>query len=252
MIATLQQQSCKANAISIAASLWPMDGLETDTALVKALCQFAKMAPSKVAREVDVAATTILRPFNSTATTRLSQPTLEKLRRRWPDFPGWRNEQPDQLGHANHYRPADPNEKADELVYIREVDISLAMGDGLVVEDYPATQLVPFNLGFIRGITNQSTDKLLIFTGQGESMEPTLLRSDFLMIDTAARGPVIGDTIWAFHYAGGGYVKRLRRVRHEGRDRFEIVSDNALVPTQMADIPDVHIIGKLVWVGRRM
>ena len=229
-----------------------VEGLAADTAFVKALCEWAKMAPSRLAKEADLTPTTMLRPFRGTADTRLSQPTFDKLRKRFPKFPGWRNELPDQIGHHNHQRPSDPREKADELVYIREVDIGLAMGDGIVIEDYPATQLVPFNLNFIRSVTNAATEKLLIFTGQGESMEPTLLRSDFLMIDTATRGPVIADTIWAFHYAGSGYIKRLRRVRNEARDRFQILSDNPTVPEQFADIQDVDIIGKLVWVGRRM
>ena len=37
----------------------------------------------------------------------------------------------------------------------------------------------------------------------------------------------------AFHYAGGGMVKRLRRVRDSGQDRFLILSDNPLVPEQL-------------------
>lgn len=226
-----------------------MTGLESDTAFVKELCRWAKKAPSALAKEADLTPTTILRPYNGTATTRISQPTKDKLRNKWPEFPGWRREYPDQLGMMGD-RP-DPNEKPDELVYIREVDIRLAMGDPLVVEDYPATQLVPFNLGFVRQVTPTQTDKLLIMTGQGESMEPTLLRSDLLMIDTAATWS-ISDQIWAFHYAGGGMIKRLRRVREDGKDRYLILSDNSEVPPQSADIEDVHLIGKLVWVGRRM
>jgi phage repressor protein C with HTH and peptisase S24 domain len=250
IIATLQQQSCKLRTISIAANVAAMEGLESDTEMVKALVKFTGMAPSRIAKEVGAAATTLLRPFNGTAETRLSQPTLDKLRKRWPDFPGWRNEYPDQLGMLGPQ--ADPNERPDELVYVREVDISLAMGEGAVVEDYPAAQLVPFNLNFIRSVTKAKTEDLIIITGHGESMEPTLLRSDFLMIDTASRSVSLSDQIWAFHYAGGGMIKRLRRVRDDGRDRFLIISDNPAVPPQTADIEDVHLIGKLVWVGRRM
>lgn len=252
MIATLQQQSCKGYANSVAATLAEMEGVESDTALVQALCKYAKLVPSALAREIDVAATTILRPYKGRATTRLSQPTLEKMKRRWPDFPGWRNELPDQVGMLGKAGALDPNERPDDLVYIREVDINLAMGDGATVEDFPATQLVPFNVNFVRGFTRAAFDKLVIMTGHGESMEPTLLRSDFLMIDTGAQGPVVSDTIWAFHYAGGGYIKRLRRVREEGEDRFMILSDNPAVPPQVANVEDVHIIGKLVWIGRRM
>ena len=227
-----------------------MTGLEADTALIKDLCQWARMAPSALAQKAGLTPTTILRPHRGTATTRLSQPTFEKLRAAFPDFPGWRNEVSDHLGMVGERN--DPNEPRDEMVYVREVDISLAMGDGAVVEDYPATQLVPFNLGFIRAITRANTEHLLLMTGHGESMEPTLLRSDYLMIDTSAQGPIISDTIWAFHYAGGGMIKRLRRIREGGRDCYLIVSDNPHVPPQIAEIEDIHIIGKLVWLGRRM
>ena len=254
MIATLQQQSCKLPDFSdYANSLWmDVDGFAADSALIKALCKFARMAPSKLAKEAGLTPTTILRPFNGTAETRLSQPTFDKLKRRFANFPNWRNEQPDQIGHHNYERAADPNERPDELVFIREVDISLAMGDGAVVEDYPATQLVPFNLGFIRSVSTATTEKLLIVSGHGESMEPTLLRSDILMIDTANLRPAISDQIWAFHYAGGGMIKRLRHAREAGRDCFIILSDNSAVPPQVAEVDDIHIIGKLVWVGRRM
>lgn len=227
-----------------------MTGIEADTQLLRDLCTWAKLAPSAVAQKAGLTPTTILRPHRGTASTRLSQPTLDKLRARFPEFPGWHHELPDQVGH--HGPRPDPNERADELIYVREVDIALAMGDPAVVEDYPATQLVPFNLNFLRALTNARMDALIIFTGQGESMEPTLLRSDLLMVDTGNRSPTVSDQIWAFHYAGGGMIKRLRRVREDGRDRFLILSDNPSVPPQTAEIEDLHLIGKLVWVGRRM
>jgi phage repressor protein C with HTH and peptisase S24 domain len=250
MIATWQQQSCKGPAVSIAANFLAVTGLETDSEFVKDLCRWAKMPPSSIAKAAGLAATTILRPFNGTATTRISGPTFDKLRAKFPDFPGWRNEHSDHLGMMGDR--VDPNERPDELVYVREVDISLAMGEPAVVEEYPATQLVPFNLNFIRTVTKAPAEKLLIMTGHGESMEPTLLRSDILMIDTNNRTPVLSDQIWAFHYAGGGMIKRLRRIREDGRDKYLMTSDNPSVPPQSAEIEDVHIIGKLVWVGRRM
>lgn len=250
IIATWQQQSCKVSQISSDANWFFMEGLESDTELVRALAKHARMAPSTMAKEIGAAATTLLRPYKGKAETRLSQPTLDKLRRRWPDFPGWRTELPDQIGM--HGERPDPNERTDELVYVRSVDISLAMGEAAVVEDHPATELVPFNLGFIRGVTRANTDDLLIMSGHGESMEPTLLRSDLLMIDTSQKVPIVSDQIWAFHYAGGGMIKRLRRIRDGGEDRLLILSDNPQVPDQVAEIDDVHVIGKLVWVGRRM
>ncbi len=227
-----------------------MAGIESDTAFIKQLCNWARLAPSALAREAGLTPTTILRPFNGMATTRLSQPTFEKLQVRFPDFPGWRRQRPDLPGlTGDRLDPATPR---DELAYVRSADISLGMGSPAVVEDYPDTELVPFNLGFIRAITKAPTDQLVIVGGHGESMEPTLLRNDMLLIDTSQRLPLASDLIWAFHYAGGGMIKRLRRIRSDGRDRILIISDNATVPDQTSDLEDIHVIGKLIWVGRRM
>jgi phage repressor protein C with HTH and peptisase S24 domain len=228
-----------------------MAGIESDTAFVKNLCNWARLAPSALARAAGLTPTTILRPYNGMATTRLSQPTFEKLRSRFPDFPGWRRDPPDLPGLAGDRLDLVTSQK-EELAYVRSVDISLGMGNPAVVQDYPDTQLVPFNLGFIRAITKASTDQLVIISGHGDSMEPTLLRNDMLLIDTSQRLPLVSDLIWAFHYAGGGMIKRLRRIREKDRDRFLIISDNAAVPEQTADIEDLHVIGKLIWVGRKM
>lgn len=249
----MQQESlhsCYVPAVSIAANWLDMTGLEADTQFVKELCRWAKRAPSALAKEAGLTPTTLLRPFNGMATTRLSQPTIDKLRAKFPGYPGWRREFPDQVAMLGDR--ADPNEKPDELVYIREVDISYAMGEGAEVSDYPAVGLIPFNLGFVRALSRATTDSIFIATGHGESMETTLLRSDILMIDASQKDVRQSDLIWAFTFAGGGMIKRLRRVRDEGRDKFLIISDNPAVPDQLAEIEDVHIIGKLVWVGRRM
>src|SRR3546814_1496310 len=96
MIATLQEQYCKAHICSdFANERFMDDGLAQDQKFVKALCQWANKAPSTLAREMGLAATTITRPFRGTATTRISAPTFDKLRLRYPDFPGWNNEEPD-------------------------------------------------------------------------------------------------------------------------------------------------------------
>lgn len=227
-----------------------VDGLALDQQLMKDLCAFARLAPSQVAKRAGVAATTILRPFGGTATTRVSQPTLDKLRAAFPAFPGWRNEFPDQVGMVGEHR--DPYEVPGELVYIRQVDISYAMGEGSEVEQYPATGLVPFNLAFIRAVSNANTESLFIATGHGDSMEPTLLRSDLVMVDTSQNQVRQQDQVWALTYAGGGMVKRLRRILGDRGEQFLILSDNPAVPPQAANVDDVHIVGKVVWVGRRM
>lgn len=251
MIANFQEHYCKSQIIGIFANAFAMNGFQNDTQFIKDLCIWAELQPTVLAKKAGLAATTINRPFRGTASTRISQPTLDKLRNAFPDFPGFRNELPDQIGmHGD--RP-DPNERPGELVYIREVDISYAMGDGAEIEDYPAVGLVPFNLSFLQAMARTSdTDSLFIASGHGESMEPTLLRSDFIMIDTSQKRVAQQDMVWALSYAGGGMVKRLRRIKTEKGEQLLIISDNPIVPPQTADFDDIEIIGKVVWVGRRM
>jgi phage repressor protein C with HTH and peptisase S24 domain len=139
-----------------------------------------------------------------------------------------------------------------ELVFIRQVDIRYAMGDGANIEDYPSSTLVPFNLDFVHGMTHAPLEKLFLATGHGDSMEPTLHKHDLVLIDTTENRIGLGDTIWALEYAGSGLIKRLRRVKRNGQVKIAILSDNSAVPTEEADPEDVRIVGKVVWIARRM
>ncbi|RYG87631.1 MAG: helix-turn-helix transcriptional regulator, partial [Alphaproteobacteria bacterium] len=132
-------------------------------------------------------------------------------------------------------------ERRDDLVYVRQVDIRFALGDGAAIDDYPSVQLVPFNLGFIKRISTAPIERLFLASGIGNSMEPTLLKDDMVLIDTTDTRSTFGDLLWAFEWAGAGYIKRLARVKIDGRELIEMLSDNDKVPTRYAEPDDVHI-----------
>lgn len=136
-----------------------------------------------------------------------------------------------------------------EIEMVRKVDITYAMGDGSVVEDYPEVDFLPFSLGFLRQFTRGTTEKLFIATGYGDSMEPTLRRDDLVMIDTTQQRIGLADQVWALTYAGAGMIKRLRPL---SGGRLLILSDNPSVPSQEVDQDEVHIVGKVVWSARVM
>jgi phage repressor protein C with HTH and peptisase S24 domain len=138
---------------------------------------------------------------------------------------------------------------SEELVYVRQVDISYAMGAGAVVEDYPATGLIPFNLQFLRSVARGHVETLFVARGQGDSMMPTLINDDLVLIDTSQQLITDQDRIWAVSIGGAGMIKRIRRLPG---DRFEIISDNPIVPPQVVNFDDLHVVGRVVWVGRRV
>jgi SOS-response transcriptional repressor LexA len=66
-----------------------MEDVKQDHELVRALVNWAKSNPKRVADAIKVSPSTINRHYNRTATTRLGRVTLLKLERAFPDFPGW-------------------------------------------------------------------------------------------------------------------------------------------------------------------
>jgi phage repressor protein C with HTH and peptisase S24 domain len=132
---------------------------------------------------------------------------------------------------------------------IRKVDIGYAMGDGAVIEDYPDTGLVPFDREFLRAIGARNTERLFLSNGEGDSMAPTLYDNDLVLIDASHQRVTMQDRIWALTVAGAGMIKRLRALPG---DQLMVMSDNPAVPPQTLSLEDVFIVGRVLWIGRRM
>ena len=132
---------------------------------------------------------------------------------------------------------------------VRKVDITYAMGDGSIVEDYPETEFIPFSLNFLRQISRASTEKLFIASGIGDSMEPTLRRDDLVMIDASQSRVALQDQVWALSYAGAGMIKRVRRL---SGGMLQLLSDNPSIPPFDVPQDEIYIVGKVVWSARLM
>lgn len=136
-----------------------------------------------------------------------------------------------------------------DISLVRKVDISYAMGDGSVVADYPETGMMPFDRHFLSSIGARNTEVLFVCSGTGDSMDPTIKDSDTIMVDTSRKKIGMQDQIWALTVAGAGMVKRIRPLPEA---KVMVISDNPLVPDQVYDSEDVYVVGKVVWIGRKM
>ena len=134
------------------------------------------------------------------------------------------------------------------LVPVRELDLTFGMGATYM--DAPVTeQSRHFSRDWLRQYTRADPENLLFAQGVGDSMMPTLLDSDLMLIDCSQRSLNISDKIWAIAYADCGMVKRLRPVPGGG---VAILSDNANVPDATAYDDEMHILGRVVAVIRKM
>ena len=137
----------------------------------------------------------------------------------------------------------------EETVEVRRIDLGYSMGNGANIDDYVEEGVVRFDLTWLRGITRAHTDMLFVARGDGDSMSPTLINDDTVLIDTSQRDLNLQDRIWAVSVYGAGMIKRLRKI---GQQTVQVMSDNKDVPPQDVALEDLHIVGRVVWVGRRV
>lgn len=136
---------------------------------------------------------------------------------------------------------------AGETVEIVQLDLSLSMGPGTIIDDWTESEPVTFDLAFIRNITRSPPGRLRLVTGIGRSMEPTLQNGDTVMIDTLDRQLARQDGIYWVSIYGAAGIKRLRTI---GQNRVLVISDNKDVDSQEVPLADLRIEGRAIWAAR--
>lgn len=139
--------------------------------------------------------------------------------------------------------------RSQGFVMIPEYDIGYSMGGGIVITDQQPKGMVPFQKDWLRGLFTGAVEDLLVARGEGESMEPTLRDGDIVLIDTSQKEIRHQDRIWAVAFGDLGSIKRIRRMPGGS---FLILSDNPAVQPQAAAEQDMHVIGRVVWIGRKI
>lgn len=133
-------------------------------------------------------------------------------------------------------------------VLLPEIDIGYSMGGGLVIQDHAEAVAVPFPKNWLRPLIKGSFEQLFIARGEGDSMQPTLLDGDIVIIDTAQNAINSQDRLWCITYGDLGMIKRVRTLPDGGID---IISDNPAIRSFKAYDGEVQIIGRVVWIGRK-
>ena len=213
-----------------------VEGLAEDTDLVRALCRWAKMAPSRLAKEAGLTPTTITRPYAGTATTRISTPTLEKLKERFPGFT-WA-------------RPEAEHPETDPLIDYEHIDILptyAGMGGGGTGEGSFETALISRRL--IREELQSRPEHLLLINVRGDSMEPLFRHGDQLLIDRRDVRPTQPGP-FALLYDDGYVVKNVELLRKKGKVR--VFSSNPAYEPEEFDPEEITIMGRPVWFARRL
>lgn len=149
---------------------------------------------------------------------------------------------PDMLGGS-------VNETAPD--YIRVIDYGGVggMGDGTINDDYPEViRGVDYTEQYIRGLIGYvpPAGRLMLFTGRGDSMMPTIQPGESLLVDTGITS-YEGDGIYLVNLGHGHQIKRL--IDH-GDDGMFVHSDNHNYPALRW--PANAVIGGRVYLRNRV
>jgi phage repressor protein C with HTH and peptisase S24 domain len=237
---TLFLHECKVPPDSIFATIDGMvgDSLEADNQLVRALVEWSSMAPSAVAKRAGVAATTILRPYNGTATTRMGRETFGKLRAAFPDFPGFNALRPDMPTAPRH----------QDYVAIRVLPSYAGAGGGGSGEGDQLFASLPRQL-IEEDLRGRPEDFELIDI-RGDSAEPDFYHGDQILVDTRDRNPRQPGpfAIWD----EDGYVLKLVERVPNRRGWYRIFSANPRYSSYEIEENEATIRGRPVWFARRL
>lgn len=148
--------------------------------------------------------------------------------------------------------PTSSRKKAEtndqDLVELDEIDLRYGLG-GTFIDSPVVMEKRQFSRAWLRNVTRTSPEHLFWAVGDGDSMEPTIRSGEIVLIDKSRISPQVGDGIWAMAWGDIGMIKRLRP-RPDGS--VEILSDNQLVPPAIAVDGELHVIGKVIAVVRRL
>lgn len=137
-----------------------------------------------------------------------------------------------------------------DLAILPEYELGYSMGGGNhIAEHYEQRGVVPFQRQWLRGLMRGTFADLFVARGEGDSMQPTLLDGDLVLIDTAQRTIRQQDRIWAVSYGELGMIKRVRRLADGS---YQLLSDNDTVPPILCADGEMSVVGRVIWVGRRI
>lgn len=107
-----------------------------------------------------------------------------------------------------------------------------------------------FRADWLAALTPTPANRLAIVAMDGDAMEPTISDGDALLVDLTEWSPGV-DGVYVLRHGDGVLVKRL--AVDPPRRRVAIGGDNpAYPPMNPAPLADLDLVGRVIWIGRRL
>jgi hypothetical protein len=137
------------------------------------------------------------------------------------------------------------------LLPVTLLDLAVSAGPGAVGgSELPVAQ-IGFDPAWLNRLTAAGPDELNLIHVQGDSMSPTLLPGDDILVDRSDGEARVRDGIYVLRIEDSLLVKRL--TLHPVTRRVTVQSDNpSYVDWPDLALTDINLIGRVIWTGRRV
>jgi hypothetical protein len=151
---------------------------------------------------------------------------------------------------AAHIRGASPAKSRNDVIMVPRLAVGASAGPGaLGADDAPLGQ-IGFEARWLRQLS-ANPKALSVIQVSGDSMSPTLVDGDDILVDRADSAERIRDGIYVLRVDDTLIVKRL--AISPAQRSFTVRSDNPAYPAWNDVNPDgIDIVGRVIWTGRRI
>lgn len=162
-------------------------------------------------------------------------------------FPGAMNKYPEVCGPALDKPQIESEYQDGEYVLIPQINGKISAGSGLS-PDNTADFKVAFRREWIK--RKGDPDKMSLIKVEGDSMDPTILSGDLVLVDHNRNYVAPQGGIYALSINHEIMIKRIHPLHSEGKLR--IISDNKQYEPIDVEDEKVKINGKVMWFAREI
>lgn len=145
-------------------------------------------------------------------------------------------------------RVVQPDFPADDFVLIRQVNGKISAGNGFLPDDSVDIQAA-FRKDWIKR-KGGKPDRMSLIKVDGDSMEPTLLSGDLVLVDHSRNTIASQGGIYAIAIDDEIMIKRVQPVFPDGKLR--VISDNKQYDPFEIETGRVRVNGKVIWYAREL
>ncbi len=136
-----------------------------------------------------------------------------------------------------------------DVRFIPRLAVEASAGPGSVDAGDSLAGKVGFDPKWLKKLSS-SPERLSLISVAGDSMAPTLVDGEDIMVDASAAEEPLRDGIYVIRMDGVLMVKRLARAPG---GKLSVRSDNPDWPSwEDVEPSDIQLIGRVVWAGRRV